>query len=216
MVFIVLAFITGSVGAQVGPVGNPHVRDNASYYIHFEWTDNRGMAPCGLGYEGLNDVAILGAKLMMGFNVYAKNGQPDYDTGAPVVDHSYYPDWFGLMGWDVPDFTYYVLTIDTHAKTWILCYIDYSTSAVAPRILNRLNVPFSGKTKHMTFIEEGVIEIELEEAGGDWKVWWGGDTNWDYEDVKLDDKKFIAHIDFNEQQGWIAPKDIVKPKKPKK
>jgi hypothetical protein len=211
LVSLVFLFLIGSLNADEG------VRDDDSYRIYFHWTNIRTESPGGYGWEDLNNISITAAKLEWGFNVYAKNGQPDYDTGAPVENNSYYPDWYGKKGWDVPDYDCYNLTIDTHAGYWMLCYIEYGQGEFDGKIM-RINAPLRGTTKKMSFISEGIIEIELEEYGGNWKVSWGQDTPWEYEDVKLEGKKFIAHIDFNNKEGYLVPKKLLpkKPKKPKK
>jgi len=205
MLSIVFLFFVGTINAQ-------GVRDDDSYRIYFEWNDDRSNPPGGVGYfdEDIITISISGAKLTEGFNVYAKNNSPAWGTGDPISDHSAYPEWYALMGWDVPDFDYYFLVIDTHAETWGLFYVDYGRAGSAlDGQVNRVNIPMSGITKLITLNGDNSVDIDLEEIGGNWKVWWGGNTPWDYENVRLQDKHFIAHIDFNNKTGYIVPRQLV-------
>lgn len=201
MIFMVFLFFVGSVNSHI------YVRDDDSYYIYFTWSHNRSVLPGGLGYNDLNSISISAARLTQGFNVYAMNNSLGVETDR-VVDHSAYPDWYLANGWDVADFEKYLIIINTHAEVWALLYVEYGRGEIDGEV-HRVNIPMSGTTKQITFNDDGSVDIELEENGGDWRIWWGVDTPWTYDNVKLQDKHFIAHIDFENKIGYITPKQLV-------
>lgn len=203
--FIVFLFFVGSVNAQ-------GVRDDHSYFIRFNWTDNRpDLAPPGgfVFFDGA-EICMTAVRTNRGFNVYAKNNKPDQETGAPIEDHSAYPNWYVNYGWDVPDAdagwsggTRYLLSLDTYQGKWWLFYIEYpfpSNKGVCD-----VYIPMSGDTKKVEFNDDGTIDIDLKEDDGDWKCFWV----WGMERVELDGKDFVAHIDPSSRTGYIAPKKLV-------
>ncbi len=211
MVFMVLAFIAGGVNAQ---------RDDDSYYIYFKWSDSHPGTTNPGGYVfydlDLQQLCMTAVRTDRGFNVYAKNGSADAETGAPVVDHSAYPSWYASYGWDVPDADpafnasapFYLISLDTFQEKWWFVYSDYPKTKIVD-----LYVPMGGKTKKVEFNEAGTeVDIEIEDDKGDWACYWV----WGFDYVKLQDKKFILHLDLVAKTGWMAPKQIVMPKPPKK
>lgn len=168
---------------------------------------------------------ISAVRTSRAFNVYAKNGSPDILTGDPIVDHCAWPAWYygpwpgkpEGYGWDTPDAdstwkngTRYLISLDTFQKKWWLFYVKYPYPGPGTKYLT---VPMSGKTKKVEYNEEdNTVEIELAEDHGDWGCFW----IWGIEVAKLQDKHFIMHLDLDTESGWIAPKQIVQPKPPKK
>ena len=197
------------------------VRDDDSYFIYFSWTDKRPdqELPGGFGYLDTDedpDLTLTAVRTSRAFNVYAKNGQPDQETGAPVEDHAAWPDWYANYGWDTPDAdpdpvwpggSYYFLTIDTYADRWALCYGQYPNPPRSTRGLANLYFPISGYVKKAIYNGDGTVDLELVEDGGNWKVHWLTDVK---EEVILEDKKFIAHVDMNTKTGYMVPKKVVK------
>ena len=189
------------------------VRDADSYKIYFEWSDTNPTGGDLGGYVFLDgaEICMTAVRTIRGFNVYAKNNKPDQETGAPIVDHSAYPSWYAEYGWDVPDAgadwsngTRYLLSLDTYQKKWWLFYIDYpypSTKGTCD-----LYVQMSGDTKKVTFNDDGTIDIDLKEKGGDWKIFW----SWGMEDVDLDGKNFLLHLNPVDKTGYIVPKKLLK------
>ena len=220
MLSIVFLFFVGILNAQ-------GVRDNDSYRIYFEWSNSRPTIgnPGGHGYFLGDYISLTAVRTSRAFNVYAKNGSPDADTGAPIHDHSAYPTWYATHGWDVPDADpsfkcpagpylcgapYYMLSIDTYQEKWWLVYTQYPNQPSTAGIAN-LYVPMSGSTQEVSF-NDGTIDIVLKEDGGDWRIWWGRDTPWGFEDVKLQGDEFVAHIDTTKQTCYIVPKKLLKKK----
>ncbi len=215
LAFIVLVFIAGSVNAQGS-------RDDDSYYIYFDWGVNRTIQdmPQPGGYFlydfDLNQLMMSAVRTYRAFNVYAKNNSPGIETDN-IMDHSAWPNWYIKYGWDTPDAdstwsngTRYLISLDTVQKKWWLFYVEYPYPGQGTKYLS---VPLSGKTKKVEYNEEdNTVEIELEEDHGDWGCFW----IWGIEVFKLQDKHFIMHLDLDTETGWIAPKQIAKPKKPKK
>ena len=206
-------FILGTLNALDG-------RDEDSYFIYFSWTDARPDQdpPGGYVFYDFDQeiLAMTAVRTNRGFNVYAKNHLPDTDTGAPIEDHSAYPSWYANYGWDVPDAdagwsegTRYLLSLDTFQKKWWLFYVDYpypSTKGTAD-----IYVPISGTIQKVEFNEnDNTVDINIEEDNGDWKIYWV----WGTEDVKLQDKHFVVHLDLTNMDGYIAPKQLVKGGKP--
>ena len=129
--------------------------------------------------------------------------------GAPIVDNNYYPGYHKVgTPYDVSDPGYYLVTIDTFSEHWYLCYFETDGT-----VIDRLNMPLSGSTGKITFNEDGTFDIDLKEDGKDWKLWWGW-VGWEFEKCKLQDGDFVAHIDMETREGWMAPKEFFK--KPKK
>lgn len=208
MLSIVFMFFVGSINAQF-------VRDDDSYFIYFNWTDKRPdqLAPGGYVFYDidLNQLCMTAVRTNKVFNVYAMNNSPDAETGAPVMDHSAYPDWYAGYGWDVPDAdaswsggTRYLLSLDTLQQKWWLFYIEYpypSTKGVAD-----VYVPMSGRTHKVEFNNDGTeVDIEIEEDQGDWACYWV----WGFDYVKLQDRHFVVHLDLVNKTGYMAPKQLL-------
>jgi len=196
------------------------VRDEDSYFIYFNWTDARPdqNPPGGFVFYDFDRgiLAMTAVRTNRGFNVYAKNHSPDAETGAPILNHNAYPTWYAMYGWDVPDAgagwsngTRYLLSLDTFQKKWWLFYVEYpfpSTKGTAD-----IYVPMSGTIQKVEFNEnDNTVDINIEEDNGDWKIYWV----WGPEDVKLQDKHFVVHLDLTNKDGYIAPKQLVKGGKP--
>ena len=127
MIFMVLVFIAGSVNAQ-------GIRDEDSYYIYFDWGDNRTDQDRPGGYVlydfEINQLMMSAIRTSRAFNVYAKNNSPGIETDN-IMDHSAWPNWYITHDWDTPDadFTWdakgtrYLISLDTVQKKWWLFYV---------------------------------------------------------------------------------------------
>lgn len=185
-------------------------RDDTSYYIHFNWSNSCPTDGVGgsLFISG-EEVALIAARTSKGFNVYAKNNQPDAETGAPVKDHSAWPSWYLQHGWDTPDADpaysnnspNYLLTIDTVARRWALIYSQDPNYHTGSRGVCSLYMPMSGPTDSVIFNNDGTIDIYLREDDQNWATQW----SWGIENVRLDGPRFIAHIDPNNNEGYLVP-----------
>lgn len=214
MLSIVFLFFVGSINAQ-------GVRDDDSYRIYFEWSQGRPLVglPGGSLFLDAGYITLTAARTSRAFNVYAKNNSPDAETSTPIVDHMAWPVWYATYGWDTPDADpswncpppkepydcnapFYLLTIDTFQRKWWLFYTQYPNQPSTAGIAN-LYVPMSGKTKKVKFNDDGTIDINIDEDGGNWKTFWGPGA---FEDVKLQNKHFVVHLDPVEENGYIAPK----------
>jgi hypothetical protein len=201
-------FLVGIVNAD------QWVRDDDSYFIYFNWTDTRPdqTPPGGYVFYDLDQglLAMTAVRTNRGFNVYAMNNSPDAETGARIVNHSAYPSWYALYGWDVPDAdagwsngTRYLLSLDTFQKKWWLFYVEYpypSTKGVAD-----IYVPMSGAIQKVEFNEDNTVDIYLLEENGDWKTFWV----WGCDYVRLQDRYFVAHLDLTDKEGYIAPSQLI-------
>ncbi|MFC2170311.1 hypothetical protein ACFLRM_07130 [Acidobacteriota bacterium] len=207
MISIVFLFFVSGLNAQV--------RDDDSYFIYFSWTDARPdqAAPGGyVFYDSVEDMlAMTAVRTNRSFNVYARNNSPDAETGAKVVDHSAYPSWYSSYGWDVPDAdaswtngTRYLISLDTVQNKWWLFYVEYpypSTKGVAD-----IYVPMSGTIHDVEFNEaDNTVDIHIDEDNGDWKCYWV----WGVDNVKLQNRHFIVHLDLANKVGYIAPESLV-------
>lgn len=212
MVLVVFLFVMGSVNVQAQ-------RDADSYSINFAWSQGLPTlgSPGGFFFSDSGYLILTAARTSSAFNVYAMNNSPGVETDR-VKDHSAWPDWYAANGSDTPDAApdyncpagsyqcnapFYLLTIDTYQGKWWLFYSQYpnqpSTAGVAS-----LYVPMSGVTHKVTFNADNTIEIEIEEEGGDWKNFW----SWGFEDVKLQDRHFVVHLDPGSKTGYMAPKQL--------
>ena len=204
------------------------IRDADSYYINFAWSGGRPTPGSPGGFFFLDPdsgyLTLTAARTSRAFNVYAMNNSPGVETER-VEDHSAWPNWYASYGWDTPDADpsyltltticedgpyecnapFYLLTIDTFQGKWWLFYTQYPNQPSTHGIAN-LYVPMSGVTHKVTTNDDGTIDIEIEEDGGDWKTLWGEDA---LEDVKLQDRNFVVHIDRNEKNGYMAPKQLL-------
>jgi len=210
MLSIVFLFFVGIINTQ-------GVRDDDSYFIYFSWTDDypNVTPPGGYVFYDEDDPSILtmtAVRTNRGFNVYAMNNSPDAETGARVVDHSAYPDWYSnpAYDWDVPDAdaswsngTRYLITLDTFQQKWWLFYIDYPFSH--PKGVFDIYVPMSGTITGVE-LNDGTVDIQLIEAGGDWKTYWV----WGFDEVKLQDRNFVVHLDLVAKTGYMAPKQLLR------
>ncbi len=215
MFFISVIFFVGSINAV------QWVRDDDSYRIYFAWSQGRPVIglPGGSFFIHGTEIILTAARTSRAFNVYAKNGSPDAETGAKIKDHNAWPYWYWHghgQGWDTPDADpsyqcaagpyqcgapYYLLTIDTYQGKWWLFYSQYPNQPSTAGVAN-LYVPMSGKTRKIKFNDDGTIDIDLEEDHGAWKILW----EWGVENVKLQDKKFVVHLDPATQTGYMVPK----------
>ena len=199
------------------------VRDADSYKIHFAWSQGRPIpgSPGGSFFLDPDSgyLTLTAARTSRAFNVYAKNNSPGVETDR-VEDHSAWPDWYVTYGWDTPDADplwncavayqcaapFYLLTIDTYQRKWWLFYTQYPNQPSTAGIAN-LYAPMSGSTKKAKFNDDNTIDIELKEDGGDWKIFWQPGA---FENVKLDGKGFVAHLDPYAKTGYIVPKKLLK------
>ncbi|MFB0565811.1 MAG: hypothetical protein ACETWK_09055 [Candidatus Aminicenantaceae bacterium] len=217
MIFIVCLFFVGSVNSHQGE------RDDDSYYIYFEWSQGRPFpgSPGGSLFIDGGYISLTAARTSKGFNVYAKNNSPDAETGAPIKDNSAWPDWYKLYGWDTPDADpsyqctdgpylcaapFYLLTIDTYQGKWWLFYSEYPNQPSTAGVAN-LYVPMSGGIKKVEFNDDGTIDMDIDEDDSNWATFW---LVGQIEDVKLQDKHFVVHIDPEAKTGYIAPKQLLK------
>ncbi len=209
MLSVIFLFFVGIVNAQ-------GVRDDNSYFIYFDWTDGRpDLDPPGgevfydldLGQLGMNAV-----RTNRGFNVYARNNSPDAETGARVVNHSAYPDWYSkpAYNWDVPDAdaswangTRYLISLDTFQEKWWLFYTDYPFPSNTKGTVN-IYVPMSGTITDVEF-NDNTVDIYLLEDGGDWKTYWW----WGFDYVRLQDRTFMVHLDLDAKTGYMAPRQLL-------
>ena len=202
--FFLMVFFVGVANADQG------TRDDDSYRIYFEWSQTVPISKDEMGgyfYQHDSFFVLIAARTNEGFNLYAKNRSPDAETGAPVVNHSAYPEWYSNYGWDVPDASpdfatsapNYLLTIDTYQGKWWLFYSGNPWDSI-----RSLYVPMSGSVNHVSFNDDGTIDFILKEDGGDWKAIW----SWGYEVVKLDRHFFVGHLDTNAKTGYLEPRKL--------
>ena len=215
MLSMVFLFLVGSINAQ-------GVRDDDSYRIDFNWSNSDPIpgSPGGWLFENSGHIILTAARTSSAFNVYAKNNSPDAETGDPIEDHSAWPSWYLAKDWDTPDADpayqcgagdyecnapFYLLTIDTFQEKWWLFYSQYPNQAPSNRGVASLYVPMSGDTHKVTDNGDGIYEIEITEDGGDWKTLWA----WGFEDVKLQNRHFVVHLDRDAMNGSITPEQLL-------
>ena len=211
---LMILFITMFLISTVNIAMAQWERNDDSYKIYFAWSNSRptGGNVGGYVYEDGNNVTMIAVRTSRGFNLYAKNGQPDGETGAPVVDHSYFPSWYATYGWDTPDADplwsssapFYLINLDTFGEKWTLVYTQYPNPPTDVATA-WLAVPMSGSADNVMFNGDGTIDIDLKEDGGDWRIFWG---EW-YEDCKLDGPHLLLHLDLTTMTGYIVPKKLV-------
>ncbi|MFC2156875.1 hypothetical protein ACFLT9_03485 [Acidobacteriota bacterium] len=207
LLLVIFVFFVGGLNAQ-------GVRDDDSYYIYFSWT-NSGLGGNVFVDAGLEQLAMCAVRTSRGFNVYAKDGSPNAETGDPITDHSAWPSWYSGYGWDTPDADpsfnssapFYLISLDTYQGKWWFFYSAYPKTGI-----RSLYVPMSGKIKKVEFNADGTVDMEIEDDKGDWACYW----SWGIEAIRLQDKKFLVHLDLVNKEGYIAPKKIAEVKKPKK